>query len=343
MASHRRPKQPSRARVSVLTAAAATAVAISAQAGAAHADPKPTKDQVKAKVDKLYEEAEEATEQYDGAKEKQQQLRKQAAQLQDRVARQQAEVTELESGLGAVAAAQYRSGGIDPTVQLVLSSDPDDFLAKASSSDQVSAQQADTLRRLQEQQRSLDQQKAEAAATLAELDRTTTQLKQGKARMQARLHEAQTVLNTLTAQERIALEAADARASRGGMERVDLSSLPAAHGYAAVALQAALGKQGSAYVSGGMGPSVFDCSGLMKWAYAQAGVTLPRIASDQGMVGVAVPSLAAAQPGDLIIYYGGSHVGMYVGNGLVVHAPRPGKSVEVVSASSMPISKIRRV
>ncbi|AXI77138.1 C40 family peptidase [Peterkaempfera bronchialis] len=343
MASHRRPKQPSRARVSVFTAAAATAVAISAQAGAAHADPKPTKEQVKTKVDNLYEEAEQATEKYNGAKEKQQQLRKQAAQLQDRVARQQAEVSKLQLNLGALASAQYRSGGIDPTVQLMLSSNPDEFLAKASSTDQVSAQQADALRRLQEQQRLLDQQKAEASSTLAELDRTTRELKQNKSQMQTRLHDAQALLNTLTVQERAALDAADARASRGGAERVDLGNLPPAHGYAAVAVQAALSRQGMAYVSGATGPSTFDCSGLMLWAYSQAGVTLPRIASAQGTVGTNVPSLSQAQPGDLIIYYGGSHVGMYIGNGMVVHAPRPGKSVEVVSATSMPISVIRRV
>ncbi|WP_055586038.1 C40 family peptidase [Peterkaempfera griseoplana] len=342
MASHRRPKQPSRARISVLTAAAATAVAISAQAGAANAAPKPNKDQVKAKVDKLYEEAEAATESYDGAKEKLKHLREQATQLQDQVARQQAAVSKLEAGLGSLAAAQYRSGGIDPTVQLMLSSDPDDFLAKAASTDQVSNQQADALRLLQEQQRRLDQQKAEAAATLAELDRTTAALRANKAEMQSRLHQAQSLLNSLTAQERAALEAADARASRGS-DRVDLSSLPPASGAAGVAVQAALSRRGDPYVSGAEGPSSFDCSGLTQWAYAQAGVSLPRIASAQGGVGVRVPSLAQAQPGDLIIYYGGAHVGMYIGNGMVVHAPKPGRVVEVVSASSMPIYTIRRI
>jgi Cell wall-associated hydrolases (invasion-associated proteins) len=342
VASHRRPKQPSRARISVLTAAAATAVAISAQAGAAHATPKPTKDQVKAQVDQYNEQAEVATEKLNGAKEKQQTLQKQVNNLQDQVARQQAEVSSMQGALGQLASSQYRSGGIDPTVQLMLSSNPDEFLAKAASSDQVSAQQADALRRLQEQQRVLDQQKSEAAATLAELDRNTGQLRQGKSVMQSRLHEAQALLNTLTAQERAALDAEDVRASRGA-ERVDLGNLPAAHGYASVAVQAALSARGSAYVSGAEGPSTFDCSGLMQWAYARAGVSLPRIASAQGTVGTRVPSLSQAQPGDLIIYYGGAHVGMYIGNGMVVHAPRPGKVVEVVSASSMPISVIRRV
>lgn len=85
VASHRRPKQPSRTRVTVLTATAAAAVALSSQA--AHADPKPTKNEVKAKVDKLYHEAGAATEQYNGAKEKQEKLEKQIGAIQDKVAR----------------------------------------------------------------------------------------------------------------------------------------------------------------------------------------------------------------------------------------------------------------
>src|SRR6478735_8458893 len=105
VASHRRPKQPSRTRVTVLTATAAAAVALTSQA--AHADPKPTKSEVKAKVDKLYHEAEEATEQHSLAKEKQEKLQKQIGALQDKVARSQQELNSLRFGLGSLAAAQY--------------------------------------------------------------------------------------------------------------------------------------------------------------------------------------------------------------------------------------------
>uniref|UniRef100_UPI003B640D4C coiled-coil domain-containing protein n=1 Tax=Streptomyces sp. NRRL S-325 TaxID=1463899 RepID=UPI003B640D4C len=103
---------------------------------AAHADPKPTKSEVKAKVDKLYHEAEEATEKYNGAKEQQDKLKKQADALQDKVARGQDELNTLRGELGSLATAQYRSGGLDPSVQLLLSSDPDSFLDQASALDQ---------------------------------------------------------------------------------------------------------------------------------------------------------------------------------------------------------------
>ncbi len=347
MASHRRPKQPSRARVSVLTAAAATAVALSAQV-AAHAAPSPSpkKDDVKAQIDQLNEEAEQATERYNGAKERADQLRKQSDQLQDQVARGQEQMTQLQSGLAEVAGEQYRTGGIDPSVQLMLSSDPSGYLDKASSVQQASSSQAEALKGLQDQQRRLDQQKAEAAAVLASLDSTTKDLNQSKAEVNKKLKEAQDLLNSLSAADRAAVKAAQQQADRAsrGSERTDLGSLPQASGMAGAAVANAMGKQGSPYVWGATGPSTFDCSGLMVWAYGKAGVSLPRTSQAQGNYGTRVPSLAEAQPGDLIIYRADrSHVGMYIGNGMVVHAPHTGDVVKVMKADAMSINTIRRV
>ncbi|MFF7988597.1 NlpC/P60 family protein [Kitasatospora xanthocidica] len=345
MASHRRPKQPSRARVSVLTAAAATAVALSAQV-AAHAAPQPNKTDVKAQIDQLQEEQEQAAEKYNGAKERADQLRKQADQLQDQVARGQEQMTQLQVGLAEVAGEQYRTNGIDPSVQLMLSSDPSGYLDKASTIQQASTTQAEALKSLLDQQRRLDQEKTEAAAVLASLDTTTKDLNQAKSDVNTKLKAAQDLLNSLSAAERNALkaqQAQDERASRGS-DRVDLSSLPPASGYAAVAVAKAMSKQGSPYVWGATGSSTFDCSGLMVWAYGQAGVSLPRTSQEQGHYGTRVPSMDQAQPGDLVIYGGDMHhVGMYIGNGMVVHAPHTGDVVKVMKADAMPINTIRRV
>ncbi len=342
MASHRRPKQPSRARATVLTAAAATAVALSAQTGA-HADPKPSKDEVKAQIDKLNTDQEIATESYNKAKERGDQLRTQAAQLQDQVARSQDQVTQLQSGLAAVAGDQYRNGGIDPAVQLMLNSNPTTYLDQSASMQLATSTQTNALKSLQSEQRKLDQEKQEAAATLAELDRSTKELNDSKAQVQGKLAEATRLLNSLSAADRAALQRADQAASRGAT-RADLANLPPASGYAAVALAAALGKQGSPYVWGAAGSSTFDCSGLTQWAYAQAGVALPRTTYGQVSVGVRVPSLAQAQPGDLV-FYGGDlhHMGMYIGNNLVVHAPHTGTVVKIADANSIgQINTIRR-
>ncbi len=99
----------------------------------------------------------------------------------------------------------------------------------------------------------------------------------------------------------------------------------------AVALAAASREVGVPYVWGGASPaSGFDCSGLVQWAYSQAGVTLPRTAAEQEQVGVEVPSLAQAQPGDLVFYGNPAyHVAIYAGNGMVIQAPATGSSVEL--------------
>ncbi|WP_035861793.1 C40 family peptidase [Kitasatospora cheerisanensis] len=357
MASHRRPKPVGRARVSILTAAAATAVALSAQTGA-HADPAPTKDQVKQQVDQLNEDAEVKTEALNASVEKQQNLQKQVSQLQDQLARQQDQVTTVQESLATIAAEQYRSGGIPQTMQLMLSSSPDTFLGQAGTLNTVGATQADLLKSFKAEQAKLDGQRKEAEQKLAELDTTTKALKAEKEDVQAKLAKAQELLNTLTQKERDELAAAEAKAaseSRTQAERASrdtaradlgaVAAAPAPAGYAGAAMSAALSKLGSWYSYGAAGPSTFDCSGLMQWAYAQAGVSIPRTSQAQAGAGTSLgTNIANARPGDLIIYYGDQHhVGMYVGNGQIVHAPHTGAQVRYESATVMPINKIVRI
>ncbi|MFI1399059.1 NlpC/P60 family protein [Streptomyces sp. NPDC020681] len=334
MASHRRPKQPSRTRVTVLTATAAAAVALTSQA--AQADPQPSKSEVKEKVDKLYEEAEKATEKYNGAKEQQDKLQKQVDAIQDKVARGQDELNTLRDGLGSVASAQYRSGGIDPAVQLFLSSDPDSYLDKASALDQLGAKQTEALTEIQSKQRTLAQQRKEAQDKLGDLADTRKQLGTKKKEVQSKLAAAQKLLNTLTAAERAALSADESRANRAS-SRADLGNAVPASQRAAAAFSAAQSKIGSPYVYGASGPSSFDCSGLTSWAYGQAGVSIPRTSQSQANAGTRIYSQSALQQGDLVIFYGDMHhVGFYAGNGQVLHAPKPGASVRYESINNMP-------
>ncbi|MEV7070853.1 NlpC/P60 family protein [Streptomyces sp. NPDC091972] len=337
MASHRRPKQPSRTRVTVLTTAAAAAVALSANAANAAPSEKPSKDEVKAKVDALYEQAEQATEKLNGAKEKQQKLQKEISTIQDDVARGQDDLNELRDSIGMAAAAQYRTGTIDSSLQLFLSSNPDDYLDKASTADQLSSQQVEALKKIQEKQRELAQDRAEASEKLKDLASTRTELAKQKKAVQGKLAEAQRLLNSLTAAEKAALAAADARASRSASERVDLGSTAPASGRALAAFQAAQSKIGSPYVYGATGPSSFDCSGLTSWAFAQAGVTIPRTSQAQANAGTRIYSQSDLKVGDLVIFYGDQHhVGFYAGNGQVLHAPRTGTVVRYESINNMP-------
>ncbi|MEV0736787.1 NlpC/P60 family protein [Streptomyces sp. NPDC050549] len=333
MASHRRPKQPSRTRVTVLTATAAAAVALTSQA--AQAAPKPSKDQVKAKTDTLYEQAEKATEEYDGAKDKQKKLEKEIADLRDKVARGQSDLNTLRDGLGSLASAQYRTGGIDPSVQLFLSSDPDDYLDKASTLDQLSAQQIEQLKKVQKKQRMLAQQRQEASTKLKDLADTRTELGKKKKEVQAKLSQAQKLLNTLTAQEKATLAAEEERASRDSARSV-LGDAKPASGRAGAAFQAAQTKIGTPYVYGASGPSSFDCSGLTSWAYAQAGVSIPRTSQEQANIGTRIYSQSDLQVGDLVFFFGDlHHVGLYAGNGQILHAPRTGTVVRYESMSTI--------
>ncbi|MEU6661484.1 NlpC/P60 family protein [Streptomyces sp. NPDC046821] len=332
MASHRRPKQPSRTRVTVLTATAAAAVALTSQA--AHAAPKPSKDEVKAKVDKLYEDAGLATDRLNGAKEKQKKLEKEIGDLQDKVARGQEELNTLRSGLGSMASAQYRSGGIDPSVQLFLSADPDNFLDKASTLDQLSAQQVEALKKIQEKQRALAQERQEAADKLKDLADTRTELGKKKQQVQSKLNAAQKLLNSLTAAERQKMAQEEQRASRSASERVNLGHEAAASQFGAAALSAATTQIGKPYVSGGTGPNSFDCSGLTQWSYAQAGVGITRTTYTQQNDGPKI-GMSQLKPGDLVFFNNLAHVGLYAGNGQVLHAPHPGAVVRYESMSTV--------
>ncbi|MEU0964226.1 NlpC/P60 family protein [Streptomyces sp. NPDC005917] len=336
MAFHRRPKQPSRARVTVLTTAAAAAVALSSQAANAAPSEKPSKGEVKSRVDKLYQEAEQATERFNGAKEKQDKLQKEISALQDSVARGQEELNRLRDGIGSMATAQYRSGGLDPSLQLFLSADPDDYLDKAATLDQLSGQQVETLKKIQAKQRELAQERAEATAKLKDLAATRTELGAKKKEVQAKLAEAQKLLNSLTAAEKAALAAEQDRASRSAGERVNLGNDTSATGRAAAAFAAARTRLGTPYVYGATGPSSFDCSGLTSWAYAQAGVSIPRTSESQTTIGTRIYSTSGLQVGDLVFFFNDlHHVGLYAGNGQILHAPRTGTVVRYESMSTI--------
>ncbi|MEU9706471.1 NlpC/P60 family protein [Streptomyces sp. NPDC047981] len=338
MAAHRRPPQASPRRTGFVTATAAAAVALSVQPASADPLPDPNKKGVRAQVDRLYEQATQATEKYNGAKEKADRLRGETKALQDAVARRQGEVNELRDRLGMVAAGQYRSGGLDPALQLFLSEDPDSYLAKASALDRAGERQAAVLQQFLSQQQALRLQREEATRKLGDLDATQRQLGERKAEIQGKLREAQRLLNTLSAKERTRIAQEEDRADRASA-RVNLGNEASASQRAAAALASAKSRVGMPYVWGASGPASFDCSGLTSWAFRQAGVTIPRTSQAQAAAGTRIDSLGALKPGDLVIMRTDlSHVGFYAGNGQILHSPKPGAQVryESIARSGMP-------
>ncbi|MFF2952932.1 NlpC/P60 family protein [Kitasatospora sp. NPDC057965] len=336
MGKRRKPSPPSRARLAVVTTAMAGGVVLTA--GPAQAEPAPSLASVKEQVDQLNEEAEQSIERYNGFQEKQQTLQGDANRIQEKVARGQEAMNELRTQLGGIAAEQYRNGGIDPSVQLMLDSDPGGYLARAAAQNQVVDSQAALLRRALDEQRRLDQDRAEATATLAQLDEAGTSLAAEKKAVQDKLAKAQAMLNKLSAADRAkvnAQEAAATRASRSAATERPADAAPAT-GRAAAILQFAYAQLGKPYVWGATGPSGFDCSGLTGAAYRAAGVKLPRVSQDQWKAGARI-ARGDLQPGDLVFFYGDiHHVGIYIGGGKMIHAPRTGKNVEVLPIDAMP-------
>ncbi|GAA2744700.1 C40 family peptidase [Kitasatospora cinereorecta] len=335
MASHRKPRPVRRVRRLVLTTAAgAAAVTVSGLAPAARAEPAATPDQVRAQIDALYREAEQATQRYDGAKEQVDELQRQVGRLQDELARRTDAAEAVRARLAAVAAEQYRTGGISPAIQLALSDDPQQFLEHSARLDQAGQVEQSALRQYAQQRAALDTQAAEARSGIAELAVRQRQLADEKAAVQQKLAQAQTLLDRLGPADRAAL----ARASRSdGRSPLDLLPVPAT-GRALAAITFARAQLGKPYVWGATGPDSYDCSGLVQAAWRSAGVALPRTTYEQID---AAPRITRdqLQPGDLVFFFSGvTHVGLYTGNGRMIHAPHPGAPVRYESIDAMPFA-----
>ncbi|WP_327656284.1 C40 family peptidase [Streptomyces sp. NBC_00483] len=344
-AAHRKPRPRSlrgggTARTAATLALASAATVTALDGGAAHAEPELGPAQVRAKVDKLYQEAEVATQKYNGAKEKADGARKKVDALQDEASRRTESLNSQREKLGSVAASQYRTGGVDPSVQLLLSSSPDAYLDKASLTERVGARQAAAVTRVQGELREIDQLRGDADGTLSELRAKKAELEDNKKKVKRKLAEARRLLDRLTPEERTATPATSERSSRSA-ERADLSQAP--NSRAKEAISFAYGALGSPYVWGATGPSSFDCSGLTMAAYKAAGVSLPRTTYSQIDAGPRIPK-SQLQPGDLVFFYSSiSHVGLYIGGGKMIHAPNPSAPVRVAPIDEMPFAGATRV
>ncbi|MFF8969632.1 NlpC/P60 family protein [Streptomyces sp. NPDC014995] len=357
MAAHRKPRQRSLGGHTVRTAAT---IALAGAAGAAafdgtgHAEPNPTPAQVKAKVDRLYQEAEAATEKYNGAQEKATAAEQRLKALQDEAARKEARLNSARGRLGSIAAAQYRSGGLDPAMQLALSDDPDQYLDGAAFAERAGDRQSATVARVRGQLGEIERLRGAARVELTALKTRQAELKRHKKTITGKLAAARRLLSQLTAQERARLQGGASgttgtRASRTSTAARDSLQAPgsattaAPHARAAAAVSYAYSKLGSPYVWGATGPNAFDCSGLVLAAYRSAGVSLPRTTYAQIDAGRRV-SRSELLPGDLVFFYSGiTHVGIYVGDGKMVHAPNPSAPVRVAPLDEMPYAGATRV
>jgi cell wall-associated NlpC family hydrolase len=317
--SHRAARsRRARGRI-VMLAAAATLASFALPAAAASADPAPAPASLKAllaKAAKLSNQIDSLSEQYDGLK-----IQLTEAKAEARIATQTAarDARQLSAGqvaVGRIAAQGYMTGSFDPALQLLQSSDPQSFINRASIMLQLQQENGDKVTGLVE---------AEAAAERARL---TAQQQAHKARLLAA--QMNTKVQAIQRKENILNGAAFARAMAVFRQTGQYPNFKIPGNSVGVqALRWALTRRGDSYVWGGAGPNVFDCSGLVMWAYAQIGISLPHFTGFQWNSGVHI-SRSQLQPGDLVFFFPDiSHVGLYVGNGLMVDAPTFGQPVQV--------------
>ncbi|MEW1792625.1 MULTISPECIES: C40 family peptidase [Streptomyces] len=361
--------------VGFTTAALASVTLLSTQsATAAPAEPKPSVEEVQKKVDDLYRQAGTATQQYNKAKEATDTQRKSVERVLDDVAKSADKVNEARRALGTYAAAQYRAGAVGPTAALMFADSPESYFEQTQLMDRLTERQQEAVEDFQKEQRSAAEQRAKATKSLETLTESQDSLKLGKQKVQNKLAAARSLLSELTEQEKARLAAlerkkeeearrkAEAKAKEEAAERKrqeaarEAEQPPATGGgtdtgsgggsgaadgtYAAKAekvLAFARAQIGKPYVWGATGPSSYDCSGLTGAAWKAAGVQLPRTTWDQVKVGKRVAT-ADLLPGDLVFFYDDiSHVGIYKGDGKMIHAPKPGANVREESIYYMPI------
>lgn len=299
---------------------------------------------VRAQVQDLQAKAEAATEKYNSARNQLGDVQQQLSALRDKVKRERGQLQQILSSVDDLARNTYTSGGLDTSLQVLLAENPTEFLAQAAALDQVAQAQSSSLRRTQTARLRLAQSEAAVADKEAIARNFSNQMAAAKKEADARLADAQKVLNSLEAAERRRLAAIQAReraasaaaaaAARRALPSYTSSSagggVPAVSSRAARAVSYALSKVGYRYVAAAAGPSAFDCSGLTMTAWRQAGVSLPHYSYSQYSSTRRIP-LSEARPGDLVFFFGSGvhHVGMYIGNGKMVHAANPSAGVRI--------------
>ena len=331
-----------RTRLAGLGLALAGLIVPGSLATPAHAAP--NLEQVRLQVMDLEAKAEAATERYNQARTELAEVRKTLDSLKSKVRRERREMREILGAVDDLARAAYTSGGLDTSLQVLLSEDPNEFLAQAAALDAVQRGQAAALRKTATARLRLAQSEAAVLDQEARAKDLRDRMKEAKDEADDRYADAQRVLAGLEEEQRQRLAqmareereaaraaaAAAAAALNSGEGSSSAGGGFTGSGRAARAVQYALSQVGDRYVAAASGPSAFDCSGLTMTAWRQAGVSLPHYSRSQYAVTRRVP-LSQAQPGDLVFYFGqgAHHVGLYIGNGKMVHAANPRSGVLV--------------
>ncbi|GHA63244.1 NlpC/P60 family protein [Streptomyces termitum] len=345
----RRPHAAAAVTVALALAVLASPV-LTLQASAAPLPPPPPKktlEEVRQEIDELYRQAAAATDAYNLAEERTERQSAEIVRLARMIEDGRKRIETLKAQAGAAARAQYRNGGIPESAQLVLTGDPQLFLDTAGRLREGAKATTDLIGDLSRVQDELGGYAKEAGDNWSKLESNRVKQAQAKKDINTRIEAAKKLEGELAAEERERLRQLEEQArqrsqtqwlSSGILDRLTTEATPEARR----AIGNALAQVGKPYVWGAEGPDSFDCSGLTQSAWAAAGKRIPRTSQEQWRL---LPRVAPKdmRPGDLIVYFkDASHIAMYIGDGKMVHAPRPGRNVTVAGAGSMEILGIVR-
>jgi len=279
--------------------------------------PKPDLKTLVAQAKQLEFEINSLSEQYDGLRIQLTRAKANAKIAQQAASRGQAALAVGQQAIAQLAAANYMNSGLDPTFQALTTGDPAQFLSQAyaiAEMDQSSGVMVSTLSHQVEQAL---RDKETAQQQIAAVNALENQMDGKKKLILAKIDKVNSAAMK---------QAMDIFEQTGQYPKV---TIPTANTVGAQALQAAISRLGYPYIWGAAGPTSFDCSGLVMWAYQQVGIALPHFTVSQYNSGVHV-SRNDLEPGDLVFFFPNiSHVGMYIGNGMMINAPNFGEDVKV--------------
>ncbi|MGW6504270.1 C40 family peptidase [Nonomuraea angiospora] len=298
-------------------AAALSLVALAVTPGAAVAEPSPAK--ARAKLVKLNEQADQVVERYNQATEAHKKAKKKYEALNTELRLKDARAGALRDDLVRLAVNDYQFGPLRGWERFAGQADPQAILNSMASFQEMTESRAAKIRAYETATKELRDQRNDAKTTLAEADAARDKVRDEKSKIEKLIAEQTKLLRRLNAFK------------TGDPNSAGIKYTGPASGNARAALQFAFAQVGKPYRFGGTGPGSYDCSGLTQAAWRQAGVELPRTTWTQWSWGSArrVP-LDALQPGDLLFSKGLGHMGMYAGNGKMVHAPQTGDVIKVV-------------
>jgi peptidoglycan DL-endopeptidase CwlO len=279
--------------------------------------PKPNLTTLVAEAKQLEFQINALSEQYDGLRLQLSRAQANARIAENAASRGSAVLAISQQAVAQLAAANYMGSGLDPTLAALTTGDPQQFLSQASAVTELDQSSGVKVSTLSNQVTQALRDKQTADQQIAQVNTLEAQMNAKKKVIVAKIDQVNSA----------AMKQAMAIFTQTG--QYPTVSIPTANTVGAQALQAALTKAGDPYVWGAAGPGQFDCSGLVVWAYAQEGIALPHYTGSLWNSGVHV-ARSDLEPGDLVFFFADiSHVGIYIGNGMMIDAPNFGVPVHV--------------